>query len=425
MEKLINAILSLSGSDTDLKQLKNSLTKEENSISKNLHFVDDSLAALDPGAHSLGYAFLLAAKAGSKVEPNKFLNQVQRFLAASNGPQIRLAPNKIIILCRRFKELCLEANQSIRAVKPLRIAITKLRPSSEVLTPLHADFLQVCLHSKCYNAAREILDTEVFEVNPEATTITSKDVLLFYYYGGMAYTGLKQFKKALNFFRLAVSMPAQMLSAIMVEAYKKYVLLSLLVHGKLLSLPRYTSNVVVRYQKNNFPQYQEFANAFAAHNTDDLHKIAQTHIDIFNKDKNFGLVKQCIQSLYIKNIQRQTQTYLTFSFQDMAAAVKLGSPVEAEKHLLRMIEKGEIFASINQKDGMVSFQESVEQYDTKGISNQINDHVQKVIQLGRKIRSIDETIGSSAHYIQKTSVHERGRWPEFGCNEHYFQWFHR
>jgi len=255
---------------------------------------------------------------------------------------------------------------------------------------------------------------EIFDVNPEATGITSKDLLLYYYYGGMVYTGLKQFKKALNFFRLVVTVPAQMLSAIMVEAYKKYTLLSLLVHGKLLTLPRYTSNVVQRYQKTSFPQYQEFANVFSGHNTDELHKCAQTHADVFKKDKNFGLVKQCIQSLYSKNIQRQTQTYLTLSFQDMAAAVKLGSAGEAEKHVLRMIEKGEIFASVNQKDGMVSFQESPEQYDTKTMSNQLNGHVQKVIELGRKIKSIDETIASNPQYIQKTSVHERGRWAEFG-----------
>eukprot|EP01118_Nematostelium_gracile_P013102 TRINITY_DN48_c0_g1_i2.p1 TRINITY_DN48_c0_g1~~TRINITY_DN48_c0_g1_i2.p1 ORF type:complete len:432 (+),score=110.17 TRINITY_DN48_c0_g1_i2:69-1364(+) len=414
MDKLVNSILSLSGSEADLKQLKTILNKEESLIAKNLGSIDDVLGTLDPGSHSLGYAYFLAAKLGTKVDPNKFLMQVQRFLVNCNGPQIRLAPNKVISLCRKFKDVCLEANQSLRAVKPLRLAITKLRPSSDVLTPLHAEFLQVCLYSKCYSAAREILDTEILEVNPDATTVTSKDVLLYYYYGGLIYTGLKQFKKALSFFRLVVTMPAQMLSAIMVEAYKKYVLLSLLVHGKLLTLPRYTSNVVNRYQKNSFPHYQEFATAFSGHNTDELHKVAQTHIDTFKKDKNFGLVKQCIQSLYIKNIQRQTQTYLTFSFQDMAAAVKLGSPAEAEKHLLRMIEKGEIFASINQKDGMISFQESVEQYDTRGMSYQLNNHVQKVIQLGRKIRSIDETIGSSAHYIQRTSVHERGRWAEFG-----------
>jgi len=258
------------------------------------------------------------------------------------------------------------------------------------------------------------LEDEIFDVNQEATSVTPKDMLLYYYYGGILYTGLKDYKKALGFFRMAVTAPAVVLSAIMVEAYKKYILLSLLVHGKVLTLPRYTSAVVQRYHKTSFPQYQEFATAFSTHSTDDLHKCAEVHADIFQKDKNLGLVKQCIQSLYSKNIQRHTQTYLTFSLHDMAASAKLSSATEAEKHVLRMIEKGEIFATINQKDGMVSFQENPEQYDTKKMTTQLDVQIQKVIELGQKVRWIDESIASSAHYIQRTTVHERGRWGEFG-----------
>jgi len=213
------------------------------------------------------------------------------------------------------------------------------------------------------------LETEIYDANQEVTCVTPKDMLLYYYYGGMIYTGLKKYHKAFNFFRMVVSAPAVVLSSIMVEAYKKYILLSLIVYGKVVTLPKYTSSVVQRYHKTAFPQYSEFANAFSTHSTDDLHKCAEVHAEIFHKDKNFGLVKQCIQSLYSKNIQRHTQTYLTFSLQDMAVSTKLRSATEAEKHVLRMIEKGEIFATINQKDGMISFQEDPEQYDTKK-----NDH---------------------------------------------------
>jgi COP9 signalosome complex subunit 3 len=274
--------------------------------------------------------------------------------------------------------------------------------------------MQVCLLSKCYNTAVSILNDEIYDVNQDLTGVTAKDMLLYYYYGGMVYTGLKEYKRALIFFKTVVTAPAVVLSSIMVEAYKKYILLSLIVHGKILSLPRYTSSVVQRYHKTSFPQYQEFATAFGTHSTDDLHKVAELHAEIFHKDKNFGLVKQCIQSLYSKNIQRHTQTYLTFSLQDMAASAKLRSPQEAEKHVLHMIEKGEIFASINQKDGTVSFQEDPENYDTKTMTTYLDRQVQKVIELGQKVRAIDETIASSPHYLQRTSVHERGRWGEFG-----------
>jgi len=39
------------------------------------------------------------------------------------------------------------------AIRDLHTAITKLRPNSESVTPLHADFLQACLGAKNYKAA--------------------------------------------------------------------------------------------------------------------------------------------------------------------------------------------------------------------------------------------------------------------------------
>jgi len=411
------AIQSGSSNEQDLKQLKTTLLKEEVVFSKNLNLLDDVLAALDPSAHSLGYVVILATKASSqKLDGAKFLNQTQRFLNQCSSNQIRLLPTKFTSVARKFTELCIESGNALRAVKPIRSALKKSRASSECLTPLHADLLQVCLLSKCYSVARPILAEEVFDVTPESTAVTPKDYLLYYYYGGMIFTGLKDYKQALTFFRMVVTAPAVVLSAIMVEAYKKYILLSLLVHGKVSALPRYTSSVVQRYHKTAFPQYHEFSTAYGTHSTEDLHKVAETHAEIFQKDKNFGLIKQCIQSLYRRNIQRFTQTYLTFSLEDIAKSVNLASAKDAETQVLKMISNGEIFASINQKDGMVSFSEDPEGYDTSKMTSHLDVQIQKAIDLGRKVRSLDESIASSGPYIQKTTAQERGGGGRWGAD---------
>ncbi len=105
-------------------------------------------------------------------------------------------------VCRKFAQICIESNQAIRAIKPIRAALQKLRPPGlEALTPAHADFLQVCLVAKCYSAAIPVLEEEIFDVAPDATATTPKDLLLYCYYGGMIYTGLKDYKKALTFFK--------------------------------------------------------------------------------------------------------------------------------------------------------------------------------------------------------------------------------
>ena len=65
----------------------------------------------------------------------------------------------------------------IQGVAPLRTAIRKLQPSSEHLTTLHADFLLLCILSKCYKAALTILDEDIFEVDQP------RDLFLYCYYG--------------------------------------------------------------------------------------------------------------------------------------------------------------------------------------------------------------------------------------------------
>jgi len=317
---------------------------------------------------------------------------------------------------KRFSELLID-RQPLRVVKALRSAITKLRPTPGSMTPIHSDLVQACLLSKCYNAALPILEDEILDVDPQNLGISHKDYLTYFYYGGMIYVGLKQYRKALEFFKLSLIVPSVALSAIMVEAYKKYILVSLLVNGQIENLPKYT---LVNRLKTFIVPYQEFATAFSTNSTDDVHKCAQANFDIFKKDRNFGLVKQCIQSLYRRNIQRLTQTYLTLSLSDIAEAVKLASPKTAEMAILRMIEEGEIFASINQRDGMVSFNEDPEQYDTKKTLDSIDQKLHKSMDLASKIRSFDEFISTNNVYIQKTSMHERSAPGRFDVDESAF-----
>jgi hypothetical protein len=99
--------------------------------------------------------------------------------------------------------------------------------NANLLTSVHASYVQVCLKAKCYSTALPILESPLFEIKKE-TGIEPVDYLQYYYYGGMVYCGLKKFAKALEFFQMALTCPSKVLSAIQVEAYKKYVCCSLI-----------------------------------------------------------------------------------------------------------------------------------------------------------------------------------------------------
>ena len=73
-----------------------------------------------------------------------------------------------------------------------------------------------------------------------------KPLLLYLYYGGMIYAGLKRFDEALFFFEACLRVPALLMSHIMLEAYKKFVLLSLIHSGEVPSPPKCAAQVINR-----------------------------------------------------------------------------------------------------------------------------------------------------------------------------------
>lgn len=112
----------------------------------------------------------------------------------------------------------------------------------------------------------------------------SKTFLLYYYYGGMIYTAMKRFQRAEYFFEVVsmcsvsrphthkallyflytspisllniifimfqvICVPATVLSTIMVEAYKKLILVRLILHRPDTSLSKFAPLILNRYMK--------------------------------------------------------------------------------------------------------------------------------------------------------------------------------
>lgn len=137
-------------------------------------------------------------------------------------------------------------------------------------------------------------------------------LLLYYYYGGMIYTAMKNYERALYFFEVSVSTPALAMSHIMLESYKKYILVSLILHGKVsdeflgslvqlispiqsaqvIPVPKYSSQVITRFMKPLSQAYHDLATAYLSSSSDEVRIITMKFRDVFLRDKNLGLVKQ-------------------------------------------------------------------------------------------------------------------------------------
>ncbi|KAF7844544.1 COP9 signalosome complex subunit 3 [Senna tora] len=385
LEQLVSQILALSG--CDIARLHGILKASDDLLRTELTRLSSVLTQLDPSKHSLGFLYILEASTAGQIsreQAETVVPIITRFINACTAEQIRLAPDKFICLCKRFKDQVILLQAPIRGT------------STEHLTPLHPEFLMLCLLAKCYKTGLLILDDDIFEVEQP------KDLFLYCYYGGMVCIGQKHFQKALELLHNVVTAPMSTINAIAVEAYKKYILVSLIHHGQFsTSLPKYASSVAQRNLKNFSQPYIELANAYGTGKIAELEAYVQTNTEKFESDNNLGLVKQVVSSMYKRNIQRLTQTYLTLSLQDIANTVQLNSPKEAEMHVLQMIQDGEIYATINQKDGMVRFLEDPEQYKTCHMIEHIDSSIQRIMALSRKLTVMDERISCDQVYLSK------------------------
>lgn len=156
----------------------------------------------------------------------------------------------------------------------------------------------------------------------------------------MIYTAVKNYERAMYFFEVSISTPALAMSHIMLESYKKYILVSLILHGKQISVPKYSSQVICRFMKPISQHYHELSNAYINGSCEEVRNIMFKYNDVFTRDSNLGLVKLVVASLYKKNIQRLTKTFLTLSLSDVASRAHLSGPQEAEKYILNMVSDG-------------------------------------------------------------------------------------
>ncbi|XP_071617510.1 COP9 signalosome complex subunit 3 isoform X2 [Heliangelus exortis] len=372
LEQFVNSVRQLSAQG-QMTQLCELINKSGELLAKNLSHLDTVLGALDVQEHSLGVLAVLFVKFSMPSIPDfeTLFSQVQLFISTCNGEHIRYATDTFAGLCHQLTNALVERKQ-------------------------------LCLLAKCFKPALPYLDVDMMDICKENGAYDAKHFLCYYYYGGMIYTGLKNFERALYFYEQAITTPAMAVSHIMLESYKKYILVSLILLGKVQQLPKYTSQIVGRFIKPLSNAYHELAQVYSTNKPSELRNLVNKHSETFTRDNNMGLVKQCLSSLYKKNIQRLTKTFLTLSLQDMASRVQLSGPQEAEKYVLHMIEDGEIFASINQKDGMVCFHDNPEKYNNPAMLHNIDQEMLKCIELDERLKAMDQEITVNPQFVQKS-----------------------
>lgn len=408
MDSLVQTIHknSISGRQSDLDKLKKKLDDNTKALKRGAGKAYGALETLDVKQHTLGYCYILAAKATHTEikDHRRFIAFSCVLLANGDAHQMRMATAQVSAVAIKYAESLIITESAIKGVFPLRQAVEKISARDpHLLTPAHTAFTLISLKAKVYDYALPVISRPIYSVDPSGTGLTPLDFLSYFYYAGMLYVGLKQYANAVATFELAFSAETKALSKVQVETYKKLILVNLILTGKAYSLP--SSNQLGTGMKPKLAAlcaaYTTLGDAFK-YGPEAINKVANESGEIFFNDDNLGLVKQAISSHDRRRLRKLTDTYVTLSLDDMATRANLKNAKQAEKYVLGMIQDGDIYAKLDQKGGMLSFEEDPEQYDTKAMALTLNDKIQEMFKLSQKLKVIHKDVAVSKEFVKRT-----------------------
>lgn len=334
-------------------------------------------------------------------EPNALsqtdFESIQELITGCSVGEVKPNAGPFVTLCHLFTEALIATKKSVTGIDLMIHAIEKLQTHPSQLTSLHSSLCELCLDSKCLNPALAYLDVDYTDINKEDNVFQHKHILLYHYYGGMIYAALKNFHRASHFFEIVLTVPQVTIHPVAEEAFKKHIILTLFLYDRLPEnlLPRYTSMCVIKHRKSVGQAYTKLALEYASLDYDKIRRLITSHSQDYELDENMGLVKQILNQVRKRNIQRLTETFLTLSLRDVASHVGLATENEAEMFILQMIDEGEIFATINQKDGMVVFQDSPEKFDSETVFQKLQDDMDECIKLINTLKKMNNETPSN------------------------------
>ncbi|KAG5518256.1 hypothetical protein PMAC_003052 [Pneumocystis sp. 'macacae'] len=300
-------------------------------LAKTTH--QDPLKVLDPKVYSVGYLYILFAR-GEAMGFDSVWEYCVKFLSIFDVETV--------------------SSISFLAVDILRSTLKRYYNFGLTLTPLHAIFVKQCFIAKAYEEAQFLLDQDI-EFFDKNNGITYLDHLLYHFYGAILYVKLKIFHRALHFLRITISAPTLNTSAIQVNAYKKFIILSLIVNGKMEPVPHITDIVCIKSYKIFGKAYETFAKVYEYQDHDEIKNLYFKYKNIFIEDKNNELIKYAIKFLPYHEIYRLRKIYTSISIIDINRKIGPWNGISlesqdsydlTEEFVSKMIKEGKLNAFI-------------------------------------------------------------------------------
>jgi len=240
------------------------------------------------------------------------------------------------------------------ALGPLYNLVVRYPPSPQYLTTIHPLYLLTSVQTRHFTSALPLIASPASEVDRTISDLEYTDVLQYHYLAGIVFGALKMYRDAEAAFELATTAPANAVSALQLEAYKKLILIQLIRHGKASPLPKYAHIGLSKHIKGN-PVYPTLTKQYPTIRGQ-LQEVIVKEMDSIREEGNAGLLDIALARAPRWTLKNLMNTYLSLPLKQVVSSTDLPSETEAKALILSMIEEGELSATLS-PDGILTFTE--------------------------------------------------------------------
>uniref|UniRef100_A0A0M3JYK4 COP9 signalosome complex subunit 3 n=1 Tax=Anisakis simplex TaxID=6269 RepID=A0A0M3JYK4_ANISI len=387
-------------------------------LEKNISHLNRVLEALNIEEHSLSVVTILLAKMSqpwNSATHERILQtiaQVELWLPLFNQCQLQWAPDLFVALIRRIAQYFLRKNEQVLLIRGIRLllsAISIFAPEPGVLTSLHSYLFCLSLRTRIYEPSIPFLETPITKIFKETSSqsnipnIDSKWVLLYFYYGGLILGSLGRLRECLLMMENVICIPSIAISAVVVEAYKKYILISMILFDQISPLPSYRSSLIPRNVRKLCADYTSIETICQNndHGPDvalSLIKHLEQHRKTFEMDGNVGLVKRLIRKIRENSILKIAKCFSVISIDDFVRRGHLDNAEHALRYLTEMSDAGKLVVRIDQQNRIIRLDEVKTQMN----DDRLEEALRRVMELDKLINEFDVSYRTNALYINRS-----------------------
>ncbi|KAI2625883.1 hypothetical protein GGR54DRAFT_593409 [Hypoxylon sp. NC1633] len=405
------------------------------------------LGLLNPAINSLSYLAvlhtLIIPGIASDAPRDLILEKLVLFLLTFDPQQCRYAGSYLLDIFQAAGSS--QYLPPSAAVQALTTAILRLDPTGSILTSSHILLAKLAYKTNNIEPALQVIDKHIvffpgmanygeprylcdLDLPPPAyisreTGLTAplkpSSVVEYDLLCGMMYCSTRDWAKAHAAFERVISFPTREggTSKIMVEAYKKWVLVGLLSEGKLTEAPSYTAVATNKLYGNFGKLYTAIAVLFITDSAKALKTEAEENTQLWLEDGNTGLIQEVLASYQKWRVLGLEQSYSKISISEIrqqtesaetGAALKTDEDVEML--IQNMLISGMLSGVIEKNDdgtAFLTFLPPSTQLSEQELAKEISSTAVRLKQLRPIFKATKERLGTSKEYIRHVAKEEK------------------